>query len=68
MKIKSTGKDHLSGGSVWTFPNGFKVVYRNMPSSDEVYYTLALNGGYGGISGLSGGEGAFVSETYYMSM
>lgn len=64
MKIKSTGKDHLSGGSVWTFPNGFKVVYRNMPSSDEVYYTLALNGGYGGISGLSGGEGAFISDIF----
>ena len=34
IKIKSIRKDHLSGGSVWTFSNGFKVVYRNMPSDD----------------------------------
>lgn len=67
VKIKSVRKDPLSGGSVWTFPNGFKVVYRNMPSSDEVYYTLALNGGYGGISGLSAGEGAFVSDIFRLS-
>ncbi len=64
IKIKSVRKDHLSGGSVWTFTNGFKVVYRKMPSSGEVYYTLALNGGYGGISGLNSGEGAFASDIF----
>ena len=62
IKIKSTKKDHLSGGSVWTFSNGFKVVYRNMPSEDRIYYTLALNGGYGSIADLSSGEGAFLSD------
>ena len=62
VKIKSTKKDYLSGGSVWTFSNGFKVVYRNMPSEDRVYYTLALNGGFGSIPDLSSGEGAFLSD------
>lgn len=62
MRIKSVKKDHLSGGSIWTFSNGFKVVYRNMPSSDKLYYTLALNGGYGTIPDLSEGEGAFLSD------
>lgn len=62
VKIKSAKKDHLSGGSVWTFSNGFKVVYRNMPSEDRVYYTLALNGGYGSIPDLSSGEGAFLAD------
>ena len=67
IKIKSVRKDHLSGGSVWTFANGFKVVYRKMPSAGEVYYTLALNGGYGGISGLNSGEGAYVSDIFRIS-
>ena len=67
VKIKSVRKDHLSGGSVWTFTNGFRVVYRKMPSSGEVYYTLALNDGYGGISGLGSGEGAFVSDIFSLS-
>ena len=62
LRIKSSRKDHLSGGTIWTFSNGFKVVYRNMPSSDRLYYTLALNGGYGTISDLSVGEGAFLSD------
>lgn len=67
VKLKSVRKDHLSGGSVWTFSNGFRVVYRKMPSSGEVYYTLALNGGYGGISGLGSGEGAFLSDIFSLS-
>ena len=64
VKLKSARKDHLSGGLVWTFSNGFRVVYRKMPSSGEVYYTLALNDGYGGISGLGSGEGAFMSDIF----
>ena len=62
IKVKSSRKDHLSGGTMWTFSNGFKVVYRNMPSSDRIYYTLALNGGYGTITDLSEGEGAYLSD------
>lgn len=62
VRIKSNKKDHLSGGSVWIFSNGFKVVYKKMPSSGRIYYTLALNGGYGSISGLEAGEGAFLSD------
>lgn len=62
IKLKSVKKDHVSGGSLWTFSNGFKVVYRNMPSDGQVYYMLALNGGYGNVKGLSAGEGAFMSD------
>ena len=62
IKVKSAKKDHLSGGTVWTFSNGFKVVYRNMPSENRLYYSLALNGGYGSIPDLSSGEGAFLPD------
>lgn len=67
VKIRSVKKDHLSGGTIWTFSNGFKVVYRNMPSNGDVYYAMALNGGYSGIPGLSGGEGAYVSDLFRLS-
>lgn len=67
VKIRSSKKDHLSGGTVWTFSNGFKVVYRNMPSSGDLYYTLALNGGYSSIAGLGEGEGAFISDIFRLS-
>ena len=67
VKIKSSKKDHISGGTIWTFSNGFKVVYRNMPSDGDVHYTLALNGGYAGIPDLEEGEGAFMSDILRLS-
>lgn len=62
VRIKSARKDHLTGGTAWTFSNGFKVVYRHMPSSGRIYYNLALNGGYGSVPDLSAGEGAYFSD------
>ncbi len=63
MKIKSSKKEPVSGGTIWTFSNGFKVIYRKMPS-ERIYYGLALNGGYGSIGDLEAGEGAFLSDYF----
>ncbi len=63
VKLKSSRKEHVSGGSVWTFANGFKVVYKKM-DSERMYYNLALNGGYGSIGALEPGEGAFLSDYF----
>ena len=62
VSMRLTRKDHLSGGSIWTFSNGFKVVYKKMPTSGVIYYALALNGGYGDIRDLAKGEGAYLSD------
>ena len=55
-------KEPISGGVVWTFSNGFKVVYKKMPTAGVLHYALAMNGGYAGIRDLAKGEGAFVSD------
>ncbi len=60
-RLKSARKEPVSGGSIWTFSNGFKVIYKQMPS-ERIYYNLALNGGYGSIYGLEPGEGAFLKD------
>jgi len=62
IKVRSDKKDQISGGRVWTFANGFKVVYKRMPTSRTLYYSLALKGGYGMVADLSEGEGAFMSD------
>lgn len=62
VKLKPARRDHVSGGSVWTFSNGFKVVYRNMPSDGQFHYMLALNGGYANVADLASGEGAYMSD------
>ena len=67
IKLKSTKKDPMSGGTVWTFENGFRVVYKRQPAGHRVYFSLALNGGYGSIKGLSSGEGAYVSDYLKLS-
>lgn len=61
VKIKSTRKEPVSGGSAWVLSNGMKVIYKRM-KADRMYYTLALSRGYGGIKGLEHGEGAFMSD------
>ena len=62
IKIKSVKPDHLSGGSIITFSNDVKVVYKKMNLGNRLYYALALNGGYMSIPDLEPGEGAFVSD------
>ena len=65
VKIRSDKTDHMSKGQEWTFSNGFKVVYRRMPTGGRLHYTLALNGGFGSIENIGKGEGGYVSD-YYM--
>ena len=65
MKIRSEKTDHMSKGTEWTFSNGFKVVYRRMPTGGRFHYTLALNGGFGSIEDIEKGEGGYISD-YFM--
>lgn len=56
MVLRSFRKDHMSGGVLWTFFNGFKVVYKKMPTKGRTYYSLAVNGGYGSIKRMNADE------------
>ena len=67
-KLKVSEKtDHMSKGLEWTFSNGFKVVYKRMPTNGRLYYTLALNGGFSAIENLEKGEGGYVSDYFMLS-
>lgn len=66
VKVKSFRKEPVSGGILWTFANGFKVAYKRQETGRRLYYSLALNGGYGNIRNLSEGEGAYMSD--YLSL
>ena len=62
VKLRSSKKEPLSGGVVWTFSNGFRVIYKKMETGGKLHYTLAMNGGYGDVPDLANGEGAFMSD------
>ena len=67
FKVKSIKKDHMSGGSVWTFSNGFTVIYKAMDTGGRLYYNLALNEGFSSIRDLEKGEGAYISDMFFLS-
>ena len=62
VKLATTQVEHMSKGQIWIFSNGFKVIYRRMPSHKNIYYAMALNGGYSAVPDLEYGEGAFMSD------
>ena len=62
QKVRSSRKDAFSGGTVWTFENGFKVIYRKMPTARTLYYSLSINGGFASIEDLLRGESAYMSD------
>lgn len=66
IKVKSSRPEHLTGGSVWTFANGFKVAYKRQDTGRRMFYSLAMNGGFGNIRNLAEGEGAYMSD--YLGM
>lgn len=62
VKIKSSKKEHMSDGTVWTLSNGFRVIFKKMPTDDIVYYSLAMNGGYVSLPDIQTGDGAYISD------
>ncbi len=46
VKRKSTLKDPVTSGEIWTFSNGMKVIYKRIPGDGRFDYTLLLRGGF----------------------
>ena len=62
VKIKSEKKEPVSGGSLWTFSNGMRVIYKQVPGNKIFHYALQLNGGLGQIPDLQEGEGGYIGD------
>ena len=62
LKIKTVAQEPLSGGQIWTFDNGLRVIYKNVPKTGMFHYMWLLKGGYSLVPGLKSGEGAYVSD------
>ena len=62
VKIKSEKPEPVTGGTVWTFTNGMRVVFKPVAGSGVFHYALQLNGGLGAIQGLQEGEGGYIGD------
>lgn len=64
-KIRSVATEPVSGGLVWTFSNGIKVIYKQIPNSgDMFYYSWFLKGGYMQVPELTAGGGAYLPDMF----
>ena len=62
VRIKTEKAEPVSGGTVWTFTNGIKVIYKQVKGSGRFHYALQLNGGLAQIGSLKEGEGAYIGD------
>lgn len=67
VKLRSDALEPISGGRLWTFSNGVKVLYRKTDIKGEFQYTLMLRGGVASVPSLRSGEGAFVGDMLGLS-
>ena len=61
-KLKMSAAEPVSGGEMWTFNNGMKVIYKKMPSGGRLHYAMMVKGGFSTVRNLQHGEGAFFSD------
>lgn len=61
-RITRSRTEPVSGGVLWEFSNGMKVVYRQMPLNGEFRYSMLVRGGFSSVQGLKSGQGAFFSD------
>lgn len=62
LKIKTVSPEPLSGGQIWTFDNGIRVIFKNVPKSGMFHYMWLLKGGYSLLPGIKPGESAYISD------
>ena len=62
IKLKTMAPEPLSGGQMWTFANGIRVIYKEVPQQGMFHYAWLLNGGFATLQGLRPGEGAWLSD------
>ena len=67
VRLSGDAAEPLSGGRLWTFSNGMKVIYKKMNTPHEFCYTLMLRGGVAEVPGLQAGESAFVGDMLALS-
>ncbi len=64
IKLRSIRKDAISGGELWTYSNGIKVIYRKMKTDGKLHFSLGAMGGYASLADLAPGEGAYLTDIF----
>ncbi len=66
VRIKNEKAEPVTGGKMWTFSNGMKVVYKQIPGTGMFNYCFLLSGGLSSIDNLIQGEGGYIAPMLSM--
>ena len=62
-RLKQTVSEPVTGGELWTFANGMRVIYKRSTAVKGMFsYGFLLNGGYADVPDLAQGEGGFIAD------
>lgn len=62
VKLKKTAQEPVTGGELWTFSNGMKVICKKTDGQGRFSYGFLLNGGFSSVRDLQPGEGGFIED------
>lgn len=62
VRLISDTADPVSGGRLWKFSNGMRVIFKQTSTKGEFQYAMQLRGGSSLVRGLLPGENAFVGD------
>ena len=60
VRLKSEKPEVVTGGTIWTFSNGMRVIFKQVQGSGTFSYAVQLNGGLADVDGLKEGEGGYI--------
>lgn len=66
VRLNETRSEPVSGGNIWVYSNGMKVIYRNVPGAEGFSYAVLWQGGMDCVDGLLPGEGAYVGKLFHL--
>lgn len=57
-----TAVDNMTGGQIYTAPNGFKVYFKRVPGAKKIHWGFNVGRGYYDVPDLKPGQAALLSE------
>ncbi|MBR1871746.1 MAG: insulinase family protein [Bacteroidales bacterium] len=66
-KVQSSLTEPMFGGQIWTFSNGIRVIYNQVPQKGFFRWKWLLKGGYSSLPGITDGEGAWLGDMLKLS-
>ena len=64
IKVKTSAKEYLTGGTIQTMENGFRVIVKHTDAKDVINWALLSSCGYGNVDDIEPGEASYFSDYF----